>query len=166
MSSIREQIVLAAVSALGGAGKPAGVPSPVRCRIDSPDADQLPALSVYQLIEKVDPERAPRSLRASRGPIVRRYLDLAVEVLSRSEDGTDADAAADPALVWASQALQQRSPAEDPEGDLVAFGDLAEEIDELGTKFEYDRGETAFCRATLTFRIQYQTLTVDPEQTE
>ena len=43
MSTIREQIVAAAVLALA-TGAPTGVPAPVRTRLDSPSADQLPAL--------------------------------------------------------------------------------------------------------------------------
>ena len=134
-------------------------------RIDSPDADQLPALTVYQLVETVDPERPPRPQRARRGPVVRRHIDVAVEVLTRAAGSTSADSAADPALVWAVQALTVRTPAADPEGELAAFGALAEEIDERSTQFEYEtRGESAFCRATQLWRIQFQTLTGDPEQ--
>jgi len=166
MSSKREQIVAAVVTALGGGGKPAAVPAPVRTRIDSPDAEQLPALTVYQLAETVEPERPPRPQRSRRGPIVRRQVEVAVEVLTKASETTAADEAADAALVWATQALRARTPTDDPEGAFAAFGDLADEVDELATKFEYEmRGETAFCRATQTWRIEYQTLSGDPEQT-
>ena len=59
------------------------------------------------------------------------------------------------------------TPVEDPEGTLAAFAGLEGkvELDELGTEFKYEtRGETTFCRATQTWRVKYQTLTVDPEQ--
>ena len=71
MSTIREQIVSAAVLALA-TGAPAGIPAPVRTRLDSPSADQLPALTIYQGMETVEPMREPKAGVASRGPVVRR----------------------------------------------------------------------------------------------
>ena len=153
MSTIREQIVSAAVQALG-TGAPAGVPVPVRTRLDSPSADQLPALTVYQGAETVESMRDAKAGMASRGPIVRRSLLLSIEVLTKAGSGSQPDKAADPVLAWATSALATAG----------TFGGLANgPADELGTKFEYEQAETSFCRATQTFRIEYQTRTGDAQ---
>ncbi|HOX27440.1 MAG TPA: hypothetical protein PLL30_13750 [Candidatus Krumholzibacteria bacterium] len=153
MSTIREQIVSAAILALA-TGVPVGVPAPVRTRLDSPSADQLPALTVYQGIETVETMREPKAGTASRGPVVRRSLLLSVEVLTKAGAGMQPDAAADPILAWATAALAAAGN----------FGGLANgPADEIGTKFEYEQAETSLCRATQTFRIEYQSRADDAE---
>ena len=149
MSTIREQIVSAAVTALT-TGAPAGVPAPVRTRLDSPSADQLPALTVYQGVETVETMRDAKPGTASRGPIVRRSLLLSVEVLTKAGIGWRARQGGrpDPGLgdQGARRSRHLRRPGQSP-------------ADEVGTKFEYEQAETSFCRATQTFRIEYQTRT-------
>ncbi len=153
MRTIREQIVSAAVLALA-TDAPASVPAPVRTRLDSPSADQLPALTVYQGTEMVEPMRDTKAGTASCGPIVRRSVLLSVEVLTKAGAGEEPDEAADPILAWATAALAAAG----------SFGGLANgPVMELGTKFEYEQGETSFCRATQTFRIEYQTRASDAE---
>lgn len=150
---MREQIVAAAVAALS-TGAPPGVPAPVRTRLDSPSADQLPALTVYQATETVEPMHDLRLGRASRGPVVRRSLLLNAEVITKAGAGTEPDKAVDPILAWATKAL----------GAAGTFDGLANHpADEVGTKFEYEQGETSFCRATMTWRIQYQSRADDAE---
>jgi len=154
VSSIREQIVAAAVTALN-TSKPAGVPAPVRTRLDSPGAAQLPAFTVYQVAETVEPMRDERAGRTSRGPVVRRTLLLAVEVVTKAGTAEEPDKAADPILVWATKALAAGG----------TFSGLANNrLDEIGTKFEYEQGETSFCRATMTFRCEYQSSANDADQ--
>jgi len=153
MSTIREQLVASAVTALA-AGTPPGVPPPVRTRLDSPSADQLPALTVYQAAETVESMHDYRAGGASRGPIVRRTLLLNIEVLTKAGEGAEPDKAADPILAWATKAL----------GAAGNFGGLANQpADEVGTKFEYEQAETSFCRATMTFRLEYQSRADDAE---
>lgn len=153
MSTIREEIVAAAVAALG-TGAPTGVPTPVRTRLDSPSPEQLPALTVYQASETVEPMREPRSGRPVRGPVVRRALQLNVEVITKASPTDEPDKAADPILAWATKALAAAG----------TFGGLANDLaDELGIKFEYEQGETAFCRASMAFRIHYQSRADDAE---
>jgi len=153
MSTIREQIVTSAVAALG-TGAPSGVPAPVRTRLDSPSADQLPALTVYQAAETVESMRDYKEGGTSRGPIVRRMLLLNVEVVTKAGDGAEPDKAADPILAWATKAL----------GAAGTMGGLANQpADEAGTKFEYEQGETSFCRATMAFRFEYQSRADDAE---
>lgn len=44
------------------------------------------------------------------------------------------------------------------------FGGLANgPADEIGTKFEYEQAETSFCRATQTYRIEFQSCSDDAE---
>jgi hypothetical protein len=153
MSTIREQIIAAAALALA-TGTPEGVPTPVRTRLDSPSTDQLPALTVYQAAETVEPMRDAKTGAASRGPIVRRSVLLSVEVLTKASLGNEPDKAADPILAWATSALATAG----------TFGGLANgPADELGTKFEYEQAETSFCRATQTFRIEYQSRADDAQ---
>ena len=153
MSTIREQIVAAAVLALA-TNAPGGVPAPVRTRLDSPSADQLPALTVYQGSETVESTREAKAGTASRGPVVRRSVLLSVEVVTKAGAGEQPDKAADPILAWATAALAAAGN----------FGGLANgPADELGTKFEYEQAETSLCRATQTFRIEYQSRADDAE---
>lgn len=154
MSTVREQIVASVVSALA-TDAPQGVPVPIRTRLDSPSADQLPALTVYQASETVEPMHDPRVGRAARGPLVRRSVLVNVEVITKAGAATESDKAADPILAWATKSL----------GAAGTLGWLANHpADEVGTKFEYEQGETSFCRATMTFRIQYQSRVDDAEQ--
>ncbi len=154
MNTIREDIVAFAVAALA-TDAPPGVPVPIRTRIDSPSADQLPAFTVYQAAETVEPMHDPRLGRAARGPLVRRSVLLNVEVITKAGAGAEPDKAADPILSWATKAM----------GAAAGFDGLANHpADEVGTKFEYEQGETSFCRATMTFRIQYQSRVDDAEQ--
>jgi len=154
VSTVRERLVAAAVLALA-TGAPSGVPVPVRTRLDSPTADQLPALTVYQAAEMVEPMRDFRAERSSRGPIVRRAVVVNVEVIAKAGIGSEPDNAADPILAWATKAI----------GAAGTFDGLANNpADEVGTKFEYEQGETSFCRATMSWRIQYQSRADDAEQ--
>jgi len=148
VSTIREQIVAAAVIALN-TSRPIGVPAAVRTRVDSPAADQLPALTVFQALETVKPMFDERPGRASvDGPVVRRYVDIAIEALTKAGSGNEPDKAADPLLAWASKAL----------GSVNSLGGVAKgPAKEQGTQFNYEQGETSFCRATMTVRVPYQT---------
>ena len=132
MSTIREQIVSAAVLALA-TNAPVGVPTPVRARLDSPSADQLPALTVYQGMETVESMREAKTGTASRGPVVRRSVLLSVEVLTKAGTGAQPDKAADPILAWTTASLAAAG----------TFGGLANgPADEIGTKIHYEQAET------------------------
>jgi len=154
MSTIREQIVAAFVTAVT-TGRPAGVPEPVRTRVDSPATDQLPVLSIYQNTETVEPMHDPKAAHAIRGPVVRRSVVINAEVITKAGIGGEPDKTADPILAWVTHAI----------GAAGMFGGLANDpADELGTKFEYEKGETSFCRAMQAWRIQYQSRVNDAEQ--
>jgi len=156
MSSIREQIVEAAVDALT-TDRPAEIPEPVRTRLVSPRAAQLPALTVYQGREVVSPMRDEKAEeRSSRGAVVRRALDLQIEVVTlATKSGDPADKLADPILCWAVKSIV---------GSGTFNKLLNDPADEAGTLFDYEQSkEGSFCRATMTVRCHYQSKTDDAE---
>jgi hypothetical protein len=154
MSTIREQIVAAATTALN-TDPPAEVPEFVRTRLDSPGPDQLPVNTIYQASETVTPVHDSKEGRSSRGPIVRRTLVLKIECLTKADGAAEPDKAADPTIAWVTKTLAAAG----------RFNDLANNpADETGTQFEYEQGETSFCRATMTFHIEFQSKTDDAEQ--
>lgn len=153
MSTVRERIVQAAFAAIS-TSVPDGVPEPVRTRLVSPSADQLPALTVWQGKEIVDPTRDGKSGQTSRSKIVRRALDLHVEAVVKAV-GNAADAACDPLLAWATKSLVGAG----------RLGDLSNDpADESGTVFEYEQADFAYVRARMTFRFHYQSLRDDAEK--
>lgn len=155
MSTIREQIVAKAFDALS-TDLPEGIPVPQRTRLDSPTADQLPALTLYQGDEVVAHQRDPKpgeASHATRGSLVRRYLPVIVEVLAARGEGVVEDEACDPSLAWAEKAICTNG----------LFAGLANYVDVLGTGFRYEQKETSFCRAILTILVEFQTKTGEPE---
>jgi len=154
MSTIREQIVAAAVTALN-TDRPAEVPEFVRTRLDSPGPDQLPVNTVYQATETVEAMGESRARRTSRGPLVKRSVMLSIEALTKADGTTEPDKAADATIAWVTKTLAAAG----------RFNGLANDpADEMGTKFEYEQGESSFCRATMTFNIEYQSRVDDAEQ--
>lgn len=152
MSTIREQIVAAAFAAIS-TDVPDGIPAPVRTRLVSPSAEQLPALTVYQGREIVDPLRDPKEDRASRTEIVRRALDLHVESVIAAT-GNASDIEVDPMIAWATKSLVGAGK----------LGGLANDpADEAGTVFEYEQAEFAYVRAKTTFRFHFQSRRDDAE---
>lgn len=153
MSTIREQIMVAVMAHLETVDRPEAIPAPVRTRLESPGADQLPALTVYQGLEVVDPIRDEKEGRKSRGAICRRVLDVKLEALVKAVSGIPADAAADPILAWATAALYSIGRVITVEAPRGLANDPP---DEIGTAFEYEQGQFSFVRATLTMRFFYQ----------
>jgi len=162
MATIREQIITAVIAHLGSVSRPAEIPEPVRTRVESPKPSQLPVVTVYPAQEIVDPMRDEKAGRSSRGAVVRRALDLKFEVVTKATAGaaTTADAAADPILVWISDAMSSIGKVV-PVGETVAL--CNDPPDEIGTAFEYEQSEYLLCRATLTYRFFYQSSSIDVE---
>jgi len=163
MASIREQIMTAVEEHVTTYSRPAGVPLPVRTRVESPGASQLPVISFYQVFETPAAMHPGGSGRSSRGPVVRRTLDVRFEVLVKAVAGasTAPDADADPFLIWiadAMSAIGRVVTASYPRGICSE-----EEPDEVGLIFEYERASYSFVRAGLTFRFYYQTKRGDVE---
>ena len=154
MSSIRERIIDAVHTALN-TDRPEGIPETVRTRIVSPDADDLPAITLYQEGEGVTPKNEEREGMWGRDVIVNRAVTFNVEVLVKAGTGDPpADQAADPYLVWATQAIVGAGRFD----NLSMFC-----ADEMGTKFSYEQENYAFCRATMTWKVKYKSRTDDPE---
>lgn len=131
--------------------------TPVRTRLESPSADQLPAMTMYQGIEGVSPMREPEPGQGTADdPVVRRALTLKVDVLVKAT-GDAADTAADPFLAWATSAIIGAGN----------FGGLADrKATETGTEFSYEEVDYKYVRATMQFEVQYQTLVDDAETQE
>jgi hypothetical protein len=151
--TIREQIMVAIMAHLETVDRPSSIPAPVRTRLESPGADQLPALTVYQKTEVVDPTHDEKEGRKSRGSLSRRALDVHLEAVVKTVSGTPADSAADPLLAWATAALYSIGRIETVSAPRGLANDPP---DEVGTVFQYEQGEFSFCRAILTFRVFYQ----------
>lgn len=155
--SIREKIILAVMSHLETEqlSAPAGIPVPVRTRLVSPNADQLPVITVYPGRVKVSPMHPSQRGHASRGPVVVRALELKVEVVVKaSGDGSDAEA--DPLLTWVTIAM----------GSIGRVGvNLSNDPpDEDDIDFQYEQSSFSFVRVTQTYVIEFQTKTGDPTQ--
>jgi hypothetical protein len=153
--SIREQIVLAAVDALDN-DRPDEIPSAVRGRVESPASKALPLLTVYQGTEFVLPmhdEKEGKEGFSNRGDVVRRALALNIDIITTCGPGIEAEAAADPIMTWVTKALAAAD----------RFGGLANEpAEEIGTKFSNESVDVPLCRATMTFRVKYQSRADDP----
>lgn len=152
--------MVAVMDHLGTVDRPASIPEPVRTRLESPDAEQLPVLTVYQARMVANPMRDEREGRSSRGAIVRRALLINFEVLVKASPGMAADALADPILAWASNAMSTA-------GKLPTTGYpkglLTDPPDEADLNFEYEQATFLFCRATLTVQCEFTTATDDVE---
>lgn len=150
MSTIREQIVSAALTALN-TSRPAGVPNVVeRSRLFAIDTSSLPAMTIY-------PNRdAVFDVGGRRGPKVRRVLTLLVECRAKGQlvpTPVSSDAATDPLCAWAVKTLCDNS-----------LGGLANDISESETTFEYDQAtEGQVCVATVAFQIDYESLAANAE---
>jgi hypothetical protein len=157
MATVREQIVAMAATVLE-TGRPSGVPSPIRTRLETVAAADLPAITVYQRAEQVRRMHDPRPGQTMRtaGPVVRRTLILVVETLTKRVGDTREDQAADPMLAWATAALIGKM-------ELDRFSGLVNDFDEAGTEFAYEQSDHAYCRATQLFEVHYQSKTSNAE---
>lgn len=148
MSSLREQILSAALTALN-TSHPSGVPATVRGRHRNLTPDQLPALSLYP-----GPEDTVQPVHHSRSPIMQRSLGIVIEAVAAASSGMTADQAVDPLCAWAVKALA---------GNL--FGALATAALEVKTRFRYGvAGKTPVCLARVEFQIAYSSHVNDLER--
>jgi len=156
MSTIREQIVQAIVAALN-TDRPDGIPETVRTREESPEPDQLPMLTFYQGDDDVAPAHKSEPGTGRRhGAVVKRMLVGKLDALGKA-GAVPADAAVDPLLAWGTKAI----------AGAGRLGGLANERPhEVKTEFSYERSDFNYCRATMTWHIEYQTLPDDAETIE
>ena len=156
MSSIREQIVAAAVVALN-TGRPADVPEFVRTRVEDLRATQLPANDIHP----AQPRIAGPGPGGANSPLVRRAITLRVRMSAGPNAGLGLapDQAADPSYVWAVKVLSGNR-----------FGGLAtgtlevDPPDEGGFTFRYV-DDVPVCEIVADFEVQYQTKTNDATAT-
>lgn len=150
MSSKRDLIVVAAVNALNAAGKPTGL-TVHRQRTLSLSHNQLPAQVVYAVQEEVNtgpgqgagPDRRRKAIRTFR---------LCVEHRVDAENDAP-DAALDPLLSWAVQALC----------DDVSLGGLADDLKEIGTTWDESEQDKVYASARTFFDVRYFTNAHDPD---
>lgn len=142
MSSVREQLVVAAVAALN-----AGVPPCAFERTRSValvDAD-LPRGVVY-------PVRDPKENPFLEGLVTRSRLTLLVELRALGSAVARPDQAVDPLYVWAVSKLVGNK-----------FGGLALKTTEGDNTFQYDQGDRPLCLLTVEFLVEYQYLAANVE---
>lgn len=145
MASVRELILQAAVAALNGAGKPAGL-AVHRNRTRPFGSDQLPAIVLYP---GPDPEDVV--LATHDGGVERRFT---VRAECRAiAAGVPPDQATDPLTTWCTRALH-----EDP-----TFGGLAAEIEERRISWAAEETDQVFAAAAVDFLVTYYTHADDPE---
>jgi len=153
MSSIREQIILAAVLALN-TGAPSGVPAVDRGRGLALEPSNLPSGVLVPTREWVIRIGKPA------GPLVHRRLRLALvwrAARPASPDTAGPDSAIDPLSSWASKALVDNS--------LGGLAFKTEEVEgqEPAIVWEYELGEKFFCKADQLFDVHYTTRVADAE---
>lgn len=147
MSSIRDGIAAAAVTALGGSGKPTGL-NVHRFRTIPIQRDTLPATVVYLIDEVI--ETGP-----GKGPshVAVRNLTLRLEHRIDAGSSTAPDAAVDPYVSWGVKALC--TPG--------ALGAGIIEVTEQSTHWDAAEADKVFAAAQTDFLVKYITLVNDPD---
>jgi hypothetical protein len=153
-TSIREQIILAAVALLEADGGPAGL-TVHRERTRPLNADTLPAILVYAEDDK--PE--PLAKQQYAAPLVTRNLVLHVECRALGSTEIPPDAALDPLIVWATQQLvgNEHFPT-----STTPPVNLANGIVEGGTTWLSKEGDQLFAAAAVQMVVKYRTSRLDP----
>jgi hypothetical protein len=153
MSTVRDQIVVALVAALGAAGPVAGHTRPAgltvhRERTRPIEVDSLPAVLVY--FEDDIPR--PFDAQKFRSPFLERDLGVALECRAQGSQAVPVDVALDPILVWALAA-----------GFIdETFGGLALGAIEGRTEWKSREGDVPVAAATLHISIKFRTSRLDP----
>ena len=144
MSTIRSQILDAAVVALNASGKPDDVPKAVRRRLRSLDLEDLPFIDVVPLLEN-----AERIGGKFQGPLTKRTMRFAVRCWAA---GAAPEVAADAMVAWAVKALAGSG-----------LGGLAHAIEEQETEWQGTVMDSVYGVAEIRFAVQYSTSFDDQE---
>lgn len=146
MTTIREQIVQAAMSALNGPDKPAHVPACERVRAVGLNSTALPVMLMYPLKESV--ERANPT-------VVKRTFTFRVDCRAAAlvADSLPADALVNDMLSWATKALAGNR-----------MGGLAHDVDESNVTWSIETADMTYVEATIDFDVSYHTLRSDQER--
>ena len=156
-TSIREQIIIAAVAALSVStvtkrdgtvvSKPDGL-TIHRERTRAIENDSLPAIMLY---DDDDPPK-PLAQQTYRAPLTEHQLSAALELRAQGSSGVSPDAALDPLYVWAILTM----------GADETFGGLANGIEEGATTWSSREGDVPIASAKLRITIRYRTSRLDP----
>lgn len=146
-TSIREQIVVALVAALGGAGGPAGL-TVHRERTRPIETDSLPAVMLYA----EDDQPRPLAEQKYRAPLTERQMAIGLECRALGTASVSPDAALDPILVWAAKTTLANE----------TFGGLANGVEEVRTVWMSREGDLPIAAATIHFSIKFRTSRLDP----
>lgn len=154
--SIREQIVLAIVAALGvGSTKSGGTviapPSGLtihRERTRPIEVDSLPAILVYS------DDDVPKTLAGQTfgAPLTERQATVSLECRAQGSSTVPPDAALDPILVWAALTIF----ADD------RFGGLASGVEEGRTVWNSHEGDVPIASAKWSITVKFRTSRLDP----
>lgn len=155
-ASIREQIVLAIVAALGAATAPraGGLVSPPsgltvhRERTRAIEVDSLPAIMVYS--DDNDPK--PLAGQAYAAPLTEHQLAVSLECRALGSASIPPDAALDPVLVWAALAIFADE----------RFGGLASGVEEGRTVWNSHEGDVPVASAKYSITVKFRTSRLDP----
>lgn len=147
MSSIREQILDAVVSAVSGEGAPAGL-TVHRERTRPIEKEQCPAILIFA--EDETPE--PLDGRKFKAPLTERCLNITAELRVIPDSGQSVDEAVDFLWVWLMQAV----------GADESFGGLAMGITEGAVKWFSREADKIYGGAAVHLAVHYRTKRLDP----
>lgn len=148
VTTIREQIIAALLTALG---KTAGAPTGLtihRERTRPIESDSLPAIMVYC----DDEEPKPLGKVQYRAPLTERQLSIALECRAQGDGTMSPDQALDPILIWAAAAVAADE----------SFGGLANGLEEGKTVWASREGDAPIAAAKWNIIIKYRTSRLDP----
>lgn len=143
-TTIREQIMQAAIAALNGPERPAGVPEATRAHAAAANATQLPKIAITPVNESVE--------RIGLSSAIKRTLTLRVECQAAGQVGSDepADALLDAITAWCTKALA-----------FNRLGGLANNVEEVGIDWATNLADYAYCAAVIDYQVTYQTYAND-----
>jgi hypothetical protein len=147
LSSIREQIMVLLVAALGASGKPSGL-TVHRERTRPIEVDSLPAIMVYA------DDDVPKPLAGQNyaAPLTERQFSVVLECRAQGSGSVSPDAALDPVLVWAVQTIVAGE----------RFGGLASGVEEGRTVWSSREADVPVASAKLSLTIKFRTARSDP----
>jgi hypothetical protein len=138
MSSVREQIVQAAVALLNTAAPP-GMPVFTRTRLEPYGAEELPAGTVRALREEIEYEKGGKW-----GPFRKRTFTLRASLFCLGHEGN-----LDDMVVWVTSQLDGQ------------FTPLIEDCIEGLYDFQTALEDHPYCALALDFRVHYHTIVGD-----
>lgn len=149
MSSIREQIVVAAIASLNTA-RPADVPLVERARTFAIASTNLPSLAVFWTRDEVE------DIGDSRGPIVRRTLTLHARCRAKGTASVNAETALDAMCCWVVKTLSDNKLGTYP-------NNLTNGITEQATECELAQADNTYSEATVSMLVDYTSRAADLE---